>query len=623
MTGLQDLIHRVEEGNGLNFLKRPLLVLVLLLVLLGIAVSYNYREFTNMANPEAMDAAQLARNIAENKGYKTLLVRPFSLYLVQKAHTEKFGPAPSGDLSDRGQIRSMHPDLANPPVYPLVLAGLMKAVPPVRYQVAGSSPFWNRFGRDGRTSGVYAPDFYISLFNQFLFAVSVVLVFFLARRLFDLPVAWTSAGLFLGTDLFWRFSISGLSTMLLTLIFLALIWCLVLLEQNVRETKWSPSTLLGMAAATGALVGVGALTRYSFGWLILPVLVFLILFLGKYRVTTALVALAAFVLVLTPWLVRNYQISHTLFGTSGFAILETTGSFPEFRLERSLKPDFNQMHYNQLWFKLVSNFRNILQDELPKLGGNWVTAFFLVGLLIGFRSPALSRLRWFAVLCLPILILVQALGRTHLSEEYPVINSENLLILLAPIFIIFGVGLFFTLLDQMHLPFKQLRYLVIGGFGVVACLPMILTFFSPRTASVAYPPYSPPIIQGTAGWMKPDELMMSDVPWAVAWYGKHQCVWLTLNVQDLDAQEDFFNVYDHQKPVKAVYLTPETMDSRFLSQFVRDSEHSWGSLIIETLTKKEVPAYFPLRKINGMPGHSFPEQLFLTDRERWVQGAGR
>ena len=49
---------------------------------------------------------------------------------------------------------------------------------------------------------------------------------------------------------------------------------------------------------------------------------------------------------------------------------------------------------------------------------------------------------------------------------------------------------------------------------------------------MVYPPYFPPEIQQIAGWMKPDELMMSDVPWAVAWYGDRQCVWLSLDCAD-------------------------------------------------------------------------------------------
>ncbi len=39
----------------------------------------------------------------------------------------------------------------------------------------------------------------------------------------------------LGTELLWRFSVSGLSTMLLLVIFIGLAWCLVLLEQEGGE----------------------------------------------------------------------------------------------------------------------------------------------------------------------------------------------------------------------------------------------------------------------------------------------------------------------------------------------------------------------------------------------------
>jgi hypothetical protein len=130
-----------------------------------------------------------------------------------------------------------------------------------------------------------------------------------------------------------------------------------------------------------------------------------------------------------------------------------------------------------------------------------------------------------------------------------------------------------------------------------------------KTSSVAYPPYYPPEIQQTAGWMKEGELTMSDVPWAVAWYGQRQCVWLTLNTQN-----DFFAVNDNLKPVQALYLTPETMDSRFVSDWVKTRDFSWGGFILQVVTQHQIPPGFPLRIA---PGGFLPEQLFLTDRERW------
>ena len=42
---------------------------------------------------------------------------------------------------------------------------------------------------------------------------------------------------------------------------------------------------------------------------------------------------------------------------------------------------------------------------------------------------AISRLRYFLLISMAVLIAVQALGKTQLSEETPEINSENLLVL--------------------------------------------------------------------------------------------------------------------------------------------------------------------------------------------------
>ncbi|HWY76642.1 MAG TPA: glycosyltransferase family 39 protein [Verrucomicrobiae bacterium] len=610
---IQDMIHEVEQGGGIRLLKRCFIGLALLLLFL----SYNVRQFKNMSNPEAMDAAQVARNLAEGKGFTTLFIRPLSLYLVQKAYDERHGPAPLTDMSDRCELRGMHPDLANAPVYPAILAGMMKVIPPLRYQNAGSSRWWNQetwtWTRSQGGFWVYAPDFCISLFNQALFLTSVVMLYFLARQLFDIGVARTSAVLFLGTDLFWRFSISGLSTMLLILILLGIAWGLMRLERNARDEKWGPADVAGAAAGIGALVAIGALTRYSFGWLIVPVVLFLAVFLGRNRSLACFAALSVFALLMTPWIIRNYSVSHTLFGTAGFAVFENTYTFPDFELQRSLHPDLGLVQLKQFWFKLLGNVRTALQDDLPKLGGNWITAFFLAGLLVNFRNQSLNRLRWFVIFCLPILLIVQCLGRTSLSERSPGVNSENLLVLLMPLIIIFGVSFFFTLLEQMNLPLTEIRFAVICGFCLIMCLPMIFTLFSPRVSPIAHPPYYPPLIQKTSSWVKPEELVMSDIPWAVAWYGERQCAWLTLN-----ADREFYEIYDFKKPIEAVYLTPETLDERFLSDWSWGREKSWGKFVFDSLSRGELPAYFPLRKTSTAmaPGH-----MFLSNHDRWRQTA--
>jgi len=212
MPFTQEIIHKFEQGGGLRYLRVGLVVLGVI-VFTGL---YNWRAFKNMSTQEAMDQAQLARNLAEGKGYKTLFVRPFSMNLVKSTNEKAGRGVAPGAAPDYARVRAMHPDVSNPPVYPVVLAGLLKVLP-INYTVSTGLPFR------------YPPELAIGIFNQILFLGLIVTLFFLAKRLFDASVAWLSAIILFGTDLFWRFAASGLSTMLVMLIFAALLWGLFLL----------------------------------------------------------------------------------------------------------------------------------------------------------------------------------------------------------------------------------------------------------------------------------------------------------------------------------------------------------------------------------------------------------
>ena len=151
MPYLQELIHKVEEGPWFRHLRIGLAVLAVV----GLVVGYNWRSFKNFNSQEAMDSAQLARNIAEGKGYTTLFVRPLSMHLLKK---HAGGAAASGDPT---RIKGNHPDLANPPVYPGLLAVAMKVLP-LKQQINLTSPFWSQGGMFWR----HQPDFLIALVNE-------------------------------------------------------------------------------------------------------------------------------------------------------------------------------------------------------------------------------------------------------------------------------------------------------------------------------------------------------------------------------------------------------------------------------------------------------------------------
>lgn len=587
MLPIQEWIHKLEEGEGTHWIK----AIASILAVIALAAFYDSRNFRNFTAPDAMDAAQLARNLAQGKGFTTDCVRPLSLHLVQ-----------TNRLDGKSLLKEGHPDLSNPPVYPLLLAAFMK-VAPFNYAVDENNQFFR-----------HQPDFLIGLFNQGWFFLAAALIFLLARKLFDSPVAWLATAVFLGTELYWRFSLSGLSSMFLLVLLLGLVWCLVLLEQAVREELRSFPWQLGVAGAAGLLLGLGILTRYSYAVMAIPAVIYCLLYLGKRSNAVITTLLAAAILVVSPWLIRNFRISGTFFGTAGYAIVQDTPDFPGSVLERSLNPDggkLKRFDFESGLRKLAVNGKQVLLNDLPKLGGNWLSALFLAALLIPFKSLAISRLRIFICLSILGLSIAQALSRTYLPLSDPEIHSENLLMLCAPLVFIFGAGMFFLLAEQIEIPFPPFRRLLTVSAWFLACIPLWLSFLPPKSMPLSYPPYYPWLVKKIGNYFKPNELIMSDIPWAVAWYGERQSVWLTPTVTP-----DFFNLNDYHKTISAIYLSEITLDSRLLSNLFppKGVDQDWGRVVLEIRFNNRFPKNFPLSFVWA---DILWDQFLIADVERW------
>jgi hypothetical protein len=438
--------------------------------------------------------------------------------------------------------------------------------------------------------------------------VAVVLLFRVARRLFDSRVAWLSAVLMAGSNLYWKFTVSGLSTVWLMVVFLAAMLCLIRLQERAQAGRTGAGSLF-LAASSGFWIGVGTLSRYAFGWMIIPALVFMAWVAPRGRARLCAAAGACFLILVGPWIARNFVVSGACFGTASYALLEQTPPFPEDTLERSFEPEngFRRVAPLDVADKFLANAREIWGHDLPRLGGNWVSAFFLAGLLIPFRSAALGRMRVFLLGSMALLFVAQAAGQTHLTGDWPEINSENLLALLAPLVFVYGVALFYTLLDQLQLVTVDAKGAIVGGFILVTCAPLLMSLLSSHRPDPDTP-YSPLHLQRVARLMRPEEFMVSDVPGALAWYGDRQCGWLPLD----DAQE--FNRFDSLKPIKAVFLTQRTTNARFLSKMMRNPA-SWGRFVFDACQAHgEVPAGFPLTKA---PLGLLPDQMLISDQARW------
>ena len=206
-----------------------------------------------------------------------------------------------------------------------------------------------------------------------------------------------------------------------------------------------------------------------------------------------------------------------------------------------------------------------------------------------------------------LLFVVQAAGQTHLTGDSPEINSENLLALLAPMVFVYGVALFYTLLDQLNLVTVDTRGAVVGVFILAMCAPLLMSFLVGHRPS-AHTPYSPLHIRRVAWLMQRQGIHDQRHAWR-PWPGTE-----TANVAGcrLDDDQEFYQ-FNRFKPIKAVYLTQRTTDSRFLSQMMLNPK-SWGHFVVECEAHGEVPSGFPLTK--ALAGF-LPDQMLVSDQPRW------
>src|SRR2546430_9836325 len=103
---IQTVVHKLDVEGGPRWMN----YFALALAVMGLAVWYDTHCYRNFVAPEAMDAAQIARNLSEGRGFSTEFIRPFDIYLLQKYHRQ------GATGAERARLNGAHPDLANAPL---------------------------------------------------------------------------------------------------------------------------------------------------------------------------------------------------------------------------------------------------------------------------------------------------------------------------------------------------------------------------------------------------------------------------------------------------------------------------------------------------------------------------
>jgi hypothetical protein len=568
---VQQVVHSIEHGNLAGLIR----VLLAIVGVVALALAYLFIEFKGLSAAEGMDQAQIARELAAGHGFSTKFLRPLAIQQIQR----ETGRIPS----------SSFPDTYHAPLNPLIDALALKIYPkPLAMKLDNDAP-------------VFAGDRLIASVSVFFFVLSVAVTFVIGSMLFDRRVALTACGLVIVADQFWQFALSGLPQMLMLFLFSCAALCLVV----AIKAKARGKRPLLIFFSLGICLGLMTLTHPGALWLTAGTA----LFCGSYfrpRVLLGLIPTIICLGIFSIWIIRDYQVAKTPFGVSPYAFLEKLPG-QEGAWMRQGQPDLSAINPLAIRKHAIDEVKNQFGSLYLLLGGVVVAPLFFVSLLHGFKRTETADFRW-AIL---LLWLFAFAGSAVLGVDGKTVDANQFHLLFGPLMTLYGVAFVLVLWNRLNLQTRFLRTLFLGGLFVLTGFPALLGF-SAGGIRINFPPYLPSFMQMFTSWTNPEEIICSDMPWAVAWYADRKALLLPAKIRDFD------NYYDYQSlggSIVGLYFTPISRDAPFASDIIAGEYRDWAALVVGG---PQAVQSFPLRVPLALAQN---QCLYLSDRIRWSQEA--
>ena len=186
-------------------------------------------------------------------------------------------------------------------------------------------------------------------------------------------------------------------------------------------------------------------------------------------------------------------------------------------------------------------------------------------------------------------------------------------VLFLPVMI--GFGLAFVLVSYSRLmesPSPLFRLALLTALFLLSALPMVVTLLPESHPAHEFPPYFEPAINKLGPWTKDDEIIASDMPWAVAWVADRKSLWIPIKLNTLMGLSDDGKL---SGPLAGVFITPISRNAPFVSGIYKGEYQDYLQII---LGNTNIPN-FPFKEAAMLLGDL--NYTFYSDTRRWDNGA--
>jgi len=547
-----DLRHFIAGA----LIRRSLFFIVLIILTLGNL----FTLFRGLNSPQAMDQAQIAREIARGNGFATKMIRPVAYYQAEKT-------------ARRTVPLQGFQDTYHSPLNPLLNAAVLKLIG------ADKPNSWQM----SENEMVYPLDRVIATVSTLFFLIAIGVNYLLISRIFDTKIAGVCAILMLFCEVFWNYSLSGLPQMLMLLLFS----CGLYFAYRATEASTEGRIAMTPAIVAGIFFTLLALAHWMTVWISLGYILYAAIALRPRGIVGISILGLLLVAGIGP-MIRNIDITGSPFGTAFLTLYNGLGNGTETTVMRNADLEAEPLVLDGLIAKVLRITLVQATDIVPLLAGIIVAPLFFLALLHPFKRKSIADFRW-AIL---LMWISTAFGLAFFGISTKPLDPNQLHLLFAPIMTAYGlafISILWTRLDFVgSTPLLQnVHHFIIVG---ICALPLVLALpskvrtgmhLSNRGGVPHWPPYYAPALNGESGvkgFTTPKQVVFSDQPWAVAWYADRISIWLPPSREGFQKLETIAN--DLQTPVAGILISPSSHGSGPVSE-VANLYKDFTSLVLD------------------------------------------
>lgn len=522
-----------------------------LLLLTFLAIFYLVLNFRGLTSDKGIDQAQIAREISRGKGFVTKFVRPLALYQVH-SHADE----------DKDKSIVNFKDTYHAPLNPLLNSVVMKFF-------RGEDDWkWNP------KQSVYYLDRVIAGTSILLLLCSIGINYLLVSRIFDTKIGGVTALLMLLCELMWQFSQSGLPQMLMLFLFSFAMYFLY----KAMECQQSEEPTLIWLCLTACFFGLLALAHWIAIWPFIGLVIFSA-FHFKPRGVGAATMLGIFLVTVSFWAVRNWNLTGTPLGSGYFALYGGLNDAEE-TVMRNFQSGQDMDAKGLPTRLLITSLRQI--DGLYSFLGSILAApLFFISLLHPFKRREIGQFRW----CILLMWVFAVFGMSLFGLPQGKVDSNQLHILFTPLMTGYGLAMLSVLWSRLGItspiPLLANGHLII--VVVVSAIPTFITMPQNVRRGLIMRDMETASLQMSYIKDKIDEaeIIVTDAPWQIAWYGDRTALWLPSTIAQFENIDKFTE--KQKQPIVGIVITSQALMEPIGSVLTRGPYSEWRAPIIEPL----------------------------------------